>query len=231
MDLSAQRKLRLGSVAGVPEMEPTVAVRHRAGAWVRALAAALVLTAISATAATAQIYVVVEADGTRRFTNEPVEGSEVFLQTMYTVDPNATVRSGPVPFQREISDASSREGVDSKLVEAVIAAESAFDPWAQSNKGAQGLMQLMPDTADRFGVANVWDPQQNIAGGTAYLGELIEMFRGNLHHVLAAYNAGEGAVTRHGGVPPYAETQQYVERVLAYYRSIGGNPALDGRKP
>ncbi len=193
-----------------------------AAPWLRSLLITGVLTLLGAGPAIAQIYVVVEPDGTRRFTNEPVEGSEVFLKTLYTVDPAESLRSGPVPFAQEISAASSREGVDAKLVEAVIAAESAFDPFALSHKGAQGLMQLMPETADRFGVANVWDPEQNIAGGTAYLGRLIEMFSGNLHHVLAAYNAGENAVTRHGGVPPYAETRQYVDRVLTYYRSIGG---------
>jgi soluble lytic murein transglycosylase-like protein len=128
-----------------------------------------------------------------------------------------------VPYQREISDAALREGIDAKLVEAVIAAESDFDPRALSKKGAQGLMQLMPDTADRFGVANVWDPQQNIDGGTAYLGWLIDQFNGDLDNVLAAYNAGEGAVTRHGGMPPYAETREYVDRVLSYYRSVGGD--------
>jgi len=80
-----------------------------------------------------------------------------------------------------------------------------------------------------FGVANVWDPKQNIAGGTAYLGWLIKEFDGDLRNVLAAYNAGEGAVTRHGGMPPYAETRQYVDRVLAYYRSRGGISSTGSR--
>ena len=108
------------------------------------------------------------------------------------------------------------------LVLAVISVESAGRPKAVSSAGAEGLMQLMPDTADRFGVANVWDPQQNIAGGTAYLGELIETFRGNLQHVLAAYNAGEGAVKKHGNtIPPYDETRTYINRVLTFYQSSG----------
>lgn len=186
-------------------------------------AASVLLTALSAGAALAQIYVVVEPDGTRRFTNEPVKGSEVFLETLFTSTPSA---SRTVPFRREIDHAALRAGIDARLVEAVIAAESAFDPNALSKKGAQGLMQLMPDTADRFGVANAWDPRENILGGTAYLKWLIGEFRGDLRHVLAAYNAGEGAVTRHGGVPPYAETRQYVDRVLTYYRSLGGDPRL-----
>ena len=98
-----------------------------------------------------------------------------------------------------------RQGIDARLVEAVIAIESAFDPRALSAKGAQGLMQLMPDTAQRFGVANPWDPKQNIAGGTAYLRWLIDEFNDDPRRVLAAYNAGEGDVTRYGGVPPYPE--------------------------
>jgi soluble lytic murein transglycosylase-like protein len=180
-----------------------------------------VLAALSATPALAQIYVVVDPDGTRRFTNEAPAGGEVFLETMFTADPNLSVR-GDLPFRLEIAEASQREGVDARLVEAVIAAESAFDPLALSHKGAQGLMQLMPATASRFGVANVWDPRDNISGGTAYLGTLIEMFEGNLSLVLAAYNAGEGAVAKYGGVPPYDETRQYIDRVLTYYRNIGG---------
>lgn len=196
---------------------------------VRATVMTLVLMALSATSALAQIYVVTAADGTRRFTNEPVPGAQIFLQTRYSRDVATASRRGRVPFHDEITDAALREGVDARLVEAVIAAESAFDARALSKKGAQGLMQLMPDTADRFGVANAWDPQQNIAGGTAYLGWLIKEFDGDLHNVLAAYNAGEGAVTRHGGVPPYAETREYVDRVLAYYRSLGGGSVMGSR--
>ncbi len=196
---------------------------------VRAMLITVVLTALSATSVLAQIYVVTAADGSRRFTNEPVEGAQVFLETRYSLDAASVSPRGPVPFQNEISDAALRQGINPKLVEAVIAAESAFDPRALSKKGAQGLMQLMPDTADRFGVANVWDPKQNIAGGTAYLGWLIKEFDGDLRNVLAAYNAGEGAVTRHGGMPPYAETRQYVDRVLAYYRSRGGDFSTGSR--
>jgi hypothetical protein len=191
----------------------------------RASVVALVLAALSATAAMAQIYVVVDADGTRRFTNEPISGGEVFLETHFSTRPG--VRNA-VPFRREIDDAAFRAGVDPRLIEAVIAAESAFDPQALSKKGAQGLMQLMPDTAVRFGVANVWDPKQNIDGGAAYLRWLIAEFNGDLRHVLAAYNAGEGAVERHGGVPPYQETRQYIDRVLAYYRGLGGDPLIAG---
>ncbi len=100
------------------------------------------------------------------------------------------------------------------LVLAVIEAESGFNPHALSPKNAQGLMQLIPATAERFGVANVWDPEQNVRGGMAYLRWLMRNFNGDVRLVLAAYNAGEGAVERYGGVPPYAETEAYVSRIL-----------------
>ena len=196
-------------------------------ALLRASGVALVLTALSATSAMAQIYVVVLPDGSRRYTNEPVEGAEVYLETRHSLAPASVLTRAPVPFQQEIAAASTRQGIDARLVEAVIATESAFDPRALSAKGAQGLMQLMPDTADRFGVANPWDPEQNIAGGTAYLRWLIDEFNDDPRRVLAAYNAGERAVTRYGGVPPYPETRGFVDRVLTYYRRLGGgNSAL-----
>ena len=195
-------------------------------AVLRALAIAFVVTALSATSALAQIYVVVESDGSRRYTNEPVEGAELYLDTHYSPAPARTFERARVPFEQEVAVASAQQGIDARLVQAVIAAESAFDPRALSKKGAQGLMQLMPDTAHRFGVANVWDPEQNIAGGTAYLRWLIDEFDGDPRRVVAAYNAGEGAVTRYGGVPPYRETRDYVERVLTYYHGLGGGNSL-----
>ncbi len=100
------------------------------------------------------------------------------------------------------------------LVLALIEVESNFNPHARSPKNAQGLMQLMPETAERFGVRNIWDQEQNIRGGMAYLRWLMRCFGGDLELVLAAYNAGEGAVERHDGIPPYAETQRYVRRIM-----------------
>ena len=182
----------------------------------------LACVVLSAAAAEAQIYVIEKEDGSRQFTNEYRPGARLFLDTYHSAREKAPMPVTVNPFRREIDHASSREGVDARLVEAVIAAESAFDPRALSKKGAQGLMQLMPETADRFDVSDVWDPLQNILGGAAYLRELIGVYRGDLPLVLAAYNAGEGAVTRYGGMPPYAETQQYVDRVLDYYRTLGG---------
>jgi soluble lytic murein transglycosylase-like protein len=108
--------------------------------------------------------------------------------------------------------------IDPKLVMAVIQAESAFNPGALSDKNAQGLMQLIPATAERFRVKDVWNPVENIKGGTAYLHWLMRHFAGNVEWVLAAYNAGEGAVERYQGVPPYEETRSYVKRILARYQ-------------
>jgi len=111
-----------------------------------------------------------------------------------------------------------RYAIDPKLVMAVIQAESGFNYSALSPKNAQGLMQLIPATAERFGVKDVWDPVENIRGGVAYLNWLMRHFAGNVEWVLAAYNAGEGAVEKHQGVPPYEETQLYVRRILGYYQ-------------
>ncbi|MFQ5880843.1 MAG: lytic transglycosylase domain-containing protein [Candidatus Methylomirabilales bacterium] len=120
--------------------------------------------------------------------------------------------------QEMIRSAVDRHGVDARLVEAIIAVESNFDPWAVSPKGAMGLMQLMPETARRYAVRNPFDPLQNIAGGIRYLRDLMRRFHGDLPHVLAAYNAGETAVSRYQGLPPYRETREYVRKVLARYR-------------
>ena len=110
-------------------------------------------------------------------------------------------------------------GLDPNLVLAVIETESGFNPKALSPKNAQGLMQLIPATAARFGVDNVWDPEQNLHGGMAYLRWLLDHFDGDVKLALAGYNAGEGAVERHGGIPPYAETRAYVKRII---NRIGG---------
>lgn len=125
------------------------------------------------------------------------------------------------PFQKIdslIDHISEQHGVDPDLVKAVARVESNYNPRAVSYKGALGLMQLLPDTAKRFGVLNVWDPQQNIEGGVKFLKFLSEMFPNNLPYILAAYNAGENAVVKHRGIPPYRETQAYVRRITSLYR-------------
>lgn len=116
-----------------------------------------------------------------------------------------------------VEQIAPRYAIDPELVMAVIRVESAYNPQAVSDKHAQGLMQLIPETAARFGVKDVWDPVENIEGGTAYLHWLLRHFQGRVDWVLAAYNAGEGAVERYRGIPPYRETQNYVRRVQVSY--------------
>ena len=120
-----------------------------------------------------------------------------------------------------IETASVAYGVDKALVHAVISAESGYNPYALSRTGAVGLMQLMPQTAKRYGVKNSLDPSDNIHGGVRYLKDLLVMFNGNIELAVAAYNAGENAVIRYGNkIPPYAETVHYVPKVLGFYRKF-----------
>ena len=128
--------------------------------------------------------------------------------------------------ERAIQQAAERHKVDPALIRAVIAAESAYHPDATSRKGAQGLMQLMPGTAQELGVSNAYDPRQNIDGGVRYLRALLEKYSGDLDKALAAYNAGEGAVERAHGVPNYAETRAYVRKITDKYFHQGS-----GRQP
>ena len=124
----------------------------------------------------------------------------------------------PAQIDRLIQANGSAAGVDPALIKAIIANESAFDPRATSRTGAQGLMQLEPETAAGVGVSDAYDPAQNIFGGTRYMKGLLERFHGDVRLAVAAYNAGPGAVAKYGDVPPYAETQSYVQNVLESYR-------------
>jgi len=119
-----------------------------------------------------------------------------------------------------------RQGVNPALVEAIVAVESSFNPRAISSKGAMGLMQLMPQTASRYGVSDPFDPQENLTGGTRYLRHLLRLFDGDFTKVLAAYNAGENAVLRYRGLPPYRETRDYVRKVLARYQPDPVSPSF-----
>ncbi|MBV9745177.1 MAG: lytic transglycosylase domain-containing protein [Acidobacteriia bacterium] len=110
---------------------------------------------------------------------------------------------------------AAEQALPPELVHSVIKAESNYNPFAVSPKGAMGIMQLIPETARRFGVSNAFNPEENIQGGAKYLKHLLEQYHGDYALALAAYNAGEGAVARHGGVPPYPETRNYVEKVLS----------------
>ena len=140
------------------------------------------------------------------------------LLSCYACNPRSTVDWHNTPlhlsaFKTSIDAAAKDFGIDPALVRAVIHAESAFQPNARSRVGALGLMQLMPDTASDMGVSNPLSPEENIQGGVRYLAWLLEKTRGNTTLATAAYNAGPGAVERHNGIPPYAETQTYVKRV------------------
>jgi soluble lytic murein transglycosylase-like protein len=122
-------------------------------------------------------------------------------------------------------------GLQPALVLAVIEAESGFNPQARSIKNAQGLMQLIPATAERFGVRDPYDPVQSLQGGMAYLRWLLAYFQGDVRLSLAGYNAGEGAVVRYGGVPPYAETQAYVKKIIADYGQLAHPPVTPVTRP
>ena len=172
----------------------------------------------------AQIYTYVDENGITVFTDRKPDSTRYSVRNLGCY---GTCRTG-VDWERtplfngrfdvEIAAASDVFGVDSALIRAVVHAESWFETDAVSHAGAQGLMQLMPATARRFGVVNVFDPLDNITGGVAYLAWLAEEFDHDLTRMLAAYNAGENAVRRHNGIPPYPETREYVRRVRILYR-------------
>lgn len=174
-----------------------------------------------------QVYAYVDKEGVRHYTSVRPTGLPAasvrtipysYIEQCYAcgVLPGLdfhTLRLNVAAYQDEIRAAARQHGVDEAIVRAIIHAESAFNPNALSRVGAQGLMQLMPATASRFGVANPFDAAQNIRGGVQYLAWLLKRFDGNLTLAAAGYNAGEGAVDKYGGVPPYSETRRYVQRV------------------
>lgn len=126
-----------------------------------------------------------------------------------------------LPYQTEVNQAAKATAIEPALIHAIIAAESQHKPRALSHKGAAGLMQLMPETAKRFKVSNRYSPQENIMAGSLYLRELSKLFNGDLKLTIAAYNAGPGAINKYGGhIPPYAETQQYVPKVIKLYQAF-----------
>ena len=171
-----------------------------------------------------KLYRYVDKRGVVHFTHVPSDPRYARVQRLRSLANRPTRRTlSPVRhYDGLIQRASRRHGVPAALVKAVIHAESAFDPKAVSPKGAMGLMQLMPATAEELGVARPFQATQNVYGGTRYLRALHNRY-GSWTHTLAAYNAGPGAVDQYRGVPPYTETRQYVKRVLSYYRRYHGD--------
>lgn len=165
------------------------------------------------------------SDGAVLFTNSPAQpGCRLLGGALAERSPNGSLSSGdPVRFDDFIFSSSQRYGVDPDLVRAVVKVESDFNEAARSNKGAQGLMQLMPDTARLHNVSNAYDPGENIEGGVQHLRLLLDRYQGDVPLTLAAYNAGVKAVEKHRGIPPYSETKEYVRRVLNYHQRYSKN--------
>ncbi|MGH8052819.1 MAG: lytic transglycosylase domain-containing protein [Stenotrophomonas sp.] len=225
--------------APVPVSAPVVGAAANAEASPTRVAAQIASPAVAATPAPAapasraqrvvsgQVYSYMK-DGVRHYTSaRPAQVASIgavrtinysYIERCFACGVQSGVNFGSVrlntqAFNTEIAAAAREFGVEEAVVRAIIHAESAFNPTALSRAGAQGLMQLMPATARRFGVTDSYDSGQNIRGGVQYLSWLLRRFNGDLTLAAAGYNAGEGAVDRHGGVPPYKETQYYVRRV------------------
>ena len=189
---------------------------------IAALSGLLVLGVAAAREAPAQgpLYRWVDARGVVHFTDTPSDGRWSKVSLRRPMGP-ALERQRPEHYDGVIERTARIHGLPAALVKAVIRAESNFDAGARSTKGAMGLMQLMPDTAQAMGVRDPWKAEENVRGGTRYLRSMVNRY-GDVRLALAAYNAGPRAVDRYGAIPPYQETQEYVRRVLAYYRKYDG---------
>jgi soluble lytic murein transglycosylase-like protein len=175
------------------------------------------------TAAADTIYKTVNKDGSISFTSKPAAGAQVAVSTtaqtkMPAYAPQDKDLSRYTRYDEHIRGAATLYQIPEQLVRAVIKVESDYDPRAVSSAGARGLMQLMPETAERLGVRDINDPRENIFGGVRYLRVLANMFNGDLDYTIAAYNAGENAVITHGGIPPFSQTRDYVVKVTKFYR-------------
>ncbi len=202
----------------------------------RSLSVLALLLAANAEAASGDIFAYTDPSGVTHFTNVPMDSRYRLVQAA-PLEPSADRPRASVPrevdwaaragtYSHMIDRAAKKSALQPALLRAVIAIESAFNPRAVSSAGAQGLMQLHPDTARRYGVGDAFDPEQNLSGGARYLSDLMRRYHNNLELVLAAYNAGEQAVDRYGRqIPPYRETQAYVPAVLRLYRQFLSNPA------
>lgn len=192
--------------------------------------AMMALSLLVPIAAQGQVYKWVDEEGIVTYSNiaPPTDQDFTVLKfPCYAADPKCrSVSWEKVPlntraFRTEILSASQYNAVDESLIRAIIHAESAYQPDAQSPKGAQGLMQLMPATQVELDVSDPFDPDDNIQGGARYLSQLLEEFDGDFELAAAAYNAGPQAVYKYGGIPPYDETREYVRRVKILYRRYG----------
>jgi soluble lytic murein transglycosylase-like protein len=181
-------------------------------------AAAVALNGFIASIATADVYAFRDKNGVVTFTNVPNHAGfrRVFRDASRSATSNGVIDSG---FDDYIQSASGRYNIDPDLIRAVIKAESDFKVSARSNKGAMGLMQLMPDTARLHNVSDAYNPGENVEGGARHLRMLLDRYQGDLELSLAAYNAGSAAVEKHRGIPPFPETREYVRRVLRFYDS------------
>jgi len=182
------------------------------------------LATATAGLAQADIYSFVDTAGVTHFTNVPVDGRYRLLLATAPAEraarPENWVGKSAI-FEPLIQRAARSQALPPELVRAVIVVESAFNPRAVSRRGAVGLMQLRPATARRYGVADAFDPEQNISAGVRYLRDLLARYGNDLELTLAAYNAGEDAVERYGHqIPPFSETRHYVPTVLRIYRSL-----------
>lgn len=193
---------------------------------------ALVALLVAPCRVEAQIYLWRDADGRMVLSDTPRADGGAIQKTFEVERARGAVRvtrpsdAKSARFDGLIDEHASQHGVDPDLVRAVIQVESAFNPLAVSNKGAMGLMQLMPATATAFGVANPFDPGQNIGGGVRYLKQLLSKYDQRVELALAAYNAGPGAVDRYGQqVPPYRETRDYVQRITRVKPGATAGPA------
>jgi soluble lytic murein transglycosylase-like protein len=182
----------------------------------------LVATGFLISSAFADVYVYKDKSGVLTFTNVPSHSGyrRILRESNNQTSSSATVLNAS--YDGLIRTAAGRYNIDADLVRAVIRAESDFNAAARSQKGAMGLMQLMPDTARLHNVSDAYNPTENVEGGVRHLRMLLDRYEGDLELSLAAYNAGSAAVEKHRGIPPFAETRDYVRRVLRFYDSYRG---------